>query len=247
MSTVSLAKPKTTQLTNVWPQVDLLPPEVRAGRKFRQTKRLLALLVLAVVLLAVLGWVYALFTLRDANQQVADAQAETDRLTAEQATYAEVPQVQSQLSRAQDAISSATATEILWKGYLEAFRAVTPSGVTYSQMSLSVSSDPSANVSSDPLQSPSIGQISFSGSAATLPDLAAWMDAVRTVPGLADPWFSQANVTDQEGNVSFQISGTVQITDAALAHRFDATSDTATAAGTAPSEAPTATTTGGDS
>ena len=51
MSTISLTKPKSTEVTNVWPQVDLLPPEVRRSRKLSQTKRLLVLMILAVVLL----------------------------------------------------------------------------------------------------------------------------------------------------------------------------------------------------
>ena len=146
MSTISLTKPKTSEVTNVWPQVDLLPPEVRAGRKLGQTKRLLVLAVLAVVLLAVLGWVYAKFTLDSANQDLADAQVETDRLTAEQAKYAEVPQIQGQLSRANNALSSATATEVLWKPYFEALRAVTPAQVSYESLQVTMSNDPNAAI-----------------------------------------------------------------------------------------------------
>ena len=249
MTTISLTRPKPVQASTVWPQVDLLPPEVRASRKSKRTKRLLVLVVLFVVFLAVVGWAYALLTLRDANQQLASAQADTDRLTAQQTTYAEVPRVQDQLSRARNAISSATATEILWKGYVEAFRAVTPPGVSYAQMQFTVSNDPNASTTSDPLQAPSIGQISFTGSALTLPDIASWLDAIRAVPGLADPWISQAAVTDQDGNVWFQIAGTVQINDAALAHRFDPTPDDGKTPDAAASPSPTATAsaTGGNS
>ena len=250
MSTISLAKPKSGAVTNVWPQVDLLPPEVRAGRKLRRTKLLLVLAVLVVVLLAMLGWVYAKFTLADANQQVADAQTETARLTQEQAKYSEVPQIQAQLKRAHDAIASATATEVLWKQYLEAIRAVTPEAVSYDSMQVTVSNDPNPQVSGDPLQAPSIGQIVFTARAATIPDLAAWMDAVSAIPGLSDPWFQQAQITDKDGHVYYQVTGSVQINDVALAHRFDAPLDDSSAPSspaTAPSSTPSATPTGGNS
>ena len=220
MSTISLTKPKATEVTSVWPQVDLLPPEVRQGRKLGQTKRLLVLGVLVVLLIGALGWVYSFKTLKDAQQELADAQARTEQLTAEQATYAEVPQIQSELARTQNALQLGTSTEILWKPYLEALRAVTPAGVSYDTMQVTLTTDPSQSVSTDPLQAPSIGRIQITGRATTLPDLSAWMDAVRTIPGLADPWFTQAAITDDNGNVYYQITGSVQIADTALAHRF---------------------------
>ena len=234
MSTISLTKPKSTEVTNVWPQVDLLPPEVRRSRKLSQTKRLLVLMILAVVLLAVLGWVYARSTLSNANQELADAQAETEQLTAEQATYSEVPQIQGQLKRADSALSAATATEVLWKPYFEALRAVTPAEMSYDSLQVTMSSDPNAATAGDPLQQPSLGQIAFTARATTMPDMAAWMDAVKAVPGLSDPWFTQANITDKDGAVYYQVTGTVQITGTALAHRFDTTDPDAT--GSAPAD-----------
>ena len=250
MSTASLTKPKSAAATAVWPQVDLLPPEVRAGRRLGQTKRLLALVVLGVVLLALLGWVYAKFTLDNADQELADAQNETTRLTAEQAKYAEVPRIQSQLSQADTALSSATGTEVLWKPYFEALRAVTPPNVSYDTLQVTMGSDPNAAAASDPLQQPSLGQIAFTARAAKLPDVAAWMDAVKNVPGLSDPWFTQGSVTDKDGTVYYQVTGTVQITGTALAHRFDekkAGSGDAGTVGTAPTGSPSAAPNGGNS
>ncbi|HEY0118361.1 MAG TPA: fimbrial assembly protein [Cellulomonas sp.] len=251
MSTISLTKPKTALVTNVWPQVDLLPPEVRAGRKLAQTKRLLVIAILGVVLISALGWVYALFTLRDANTEVANAQADTDRLTSAQAQYAEVPQIQSELSKTQSALDQATATEVLWKPYLEALRAVTPAQVSYDTLQVTVSNDPNAAASGDPLQAPSVGQLVFTGRSATVTDMSAWMDAVRSIPGLSDPWFTQASLTDDNGTAYYQVSGTVQIGTTALAHRFASAPDTAggsggSTAGT-PSAQPTDSTTGGNS
>lgn len=250
MSTISLTKPKPSVATKVWPQVDLLPPEVRANRRLSRTKRLLALCILATVLIGALGWVYALFTLRGATAAVADAQKETDRLTAQQAQYADVPRIQSQLDKTQNALGAATAAEVLWKPYLEALRAVTPAQFSYDTLTITMSSDPSTPTSADPLQAPSIGQVVFTGRSATTTDLAAWMDAVRTIPGLSDPWFTQASLSDENGVSYYQVSGTVQVTDAALAHRFAQKSAATGGSGTTtstPSPAATGSATGGNS
>ena len=255
MSTISLTRPKQPTATGLWPQVDLLPPEVRQSRKLKQTKQLLVVVLLVVVLLAVTGWVYAKSTLVDANHEFANAQADTDRLTAQQAQFAGVPQVQNQLAATRKALASATATEVLWKQYLEAFRAVTPPNVSYETLQVTLSSDPTATSGGDPLQQPSVGQIVFTARAATLPDVAAWMDAVGGLRGLSDPWFTQAAVTDDKGYTYYKVTGSAQITSAALAHRFDVTTSEAGGAGTAgaatsptePTQTPSATQTGANS
>lgn len=232
-SILSLAKPKAPLVTRVWPQVDLLPPEVRAGRRLKQTKRLLVLGLLVVVLLAMLGWVFAKLALAGANQDLAQAQSETSRLTTEQGKYADVPKIQGELTRADSAIASATATEVLWKKYFEALRAVTPATVSYDTLDVTMSSDPTSATVSDPLQEPSVGQISFTARAKKLPDMAAWMDAVKAIPGFSDPWFTQATLTDQDGSVYYQVTGTIQVNSTALAHRFSATPADPTKSGSA--------------
>ena len=249
-TTISLGRPRAGEAVSVRAQVDLLPPEVRAGRKLRQTKRLLAVVVVGVVFIGALGWVYALFALRDASSELSSAQANTERLSAEQAKYSDVPAVQRQLATAQAALVAGTSTEVLWKQYLEALRAVTPAGVSYDSLSVTMSDNPTAQGSGDPLQQAGVGQIVFTARTSTVPDISSWMDAVRAVPGLSDPWFTQASLTDDQGIAYYKVDGTVQISDTALAHRFAPQSASAAAAGAtpaAPTATPTDTPTGGNS
>jgi hypothetical protein len=234
-STVSIQKPPA-QTVALWPQVDLLPKEVRAVRKLKATKRLLALALLALVLLAALGWVYALFALNAAKSELAEAEADTQRLTTEQATYVEVPRIKGQLADVQGALEQGTASEVLWKQYFEALRAVTPAAISYDSVAITVSTDSSASASADPLAGPSVGRIAFTGRSTTLPDMSAWLDAVRGVTGLADPWFTQASITDDDGSVYYETSATVQITDLALAHRFAVAAEQIADGATSPDE-----------
>lgn len=248
MSTISLTKPKSVEATTVWPQVDLLPPEVRQARRSKRTKALLVLGVILVALLGLLGWIFARFQLLDANQELATVQDETTRLEQEQQSYAEVPRVKAQLSTVEQALSTAAGHEVLWKRYLEAFRAVTPGEVSYDNLSAAVSEATSQAAAAQPLQQPSIGQITFSARSTKLVDTAAWMDAVEQVPGLSDPWFTQATITDEGGQVYYQVTGTVQVNDVALAHRFQSDDAAQQASGDqTPVEPSAAPTTGGNS
>jgi Tfp pilus assembly protein PilN len=204
-----------------WPQVDLLPQEIRDARKLRGTQKRLGVLLLVIVLLAMAGYAGTLFLAAQARTDLADAQAETQRLTTEQAKYAEVPLTLGQIAEVEGAMLSGTSTEVLWAPYLSALQAVTPAGVTYDSVITDTGSPmaPWAGSISE-LQLPAVGQITFTARAASLPDTAAWTDALATVPGFSNPWFSTATLSDEDGAVFFQVSGTVDILPSAYANRF---------------------------
>ncbi len=207
--------------SGVWPQVNLLPPEVRARRRLKRTKQLLLLGVAVAVLVAVLGYVGALTVRSGAEDDLAEVDAQNAALLAEQATYAEVPALLGRINDVETDRAVGMSTEILWKDYLDALRAVTPEGVSYDTITVAAATPmQGAPAATDVLAGPSIGQIDFTARSLTLPDTASWLDAIRTVPGLADPWFSTATVTDDEGAVYFQVTATVRLTDVALANRY---------------------------
>ncbi|WP_448060700.1 PilN domain-containing protein [Cellulomonas hominis] len=208
-------------VSGVWPQVNLLPPEVRARRRLKRTKQLLLLGVAVAVLVAILGYVGALTVRNGAEDDLAQVEDENFSLLAEQATYSEVPDVLGRIDDAETDRAVGMSTEILWKDYLDALRAVTPAEVSYDSMTVTAATPmQGAPAATDVLAGPSIGQIAFTARSLSLPDTASWLDAIRAVPGLADPWFATATVTDEEGVVYFQISATVQLTDVALANRY---------------------------
>ena len=205
----------------VWPQVDLLPPEVREGRKLKATKRSLLFTVLGVVIVVTGAAAVAFISAAAASYELTTVQGDTATLLAEQTKYAEVPQVLGQISSAEAARQAGTSTEIIWKPYLEALRAVTPAGVSYDDLTVAAATPATgAPAATDVLAGASIGQIAFTARSTTLPDMSAWMDAVSSVSGLADPWFTSAALTDDNGAIYYKVSATVSIRDSALAHRF---------------------------
>ena len=208
-------------------QVNLLPPDVRAARGLRVLRRrLLGVVVLAIV---AAGLVQALVLAQaaDARAELEAARQETARLQAEQTQYAEVPVVLDRLAATKDARELVMSTEVLWKSYYDAITTVLPEGVSVDALTGTVPSvmtgAPSAG---GPLQDPFVGQITFVGRSLALPDPAAWLDALDSVPGLGDAWASSATLTAAEdGTVYYAVNVTVQVRETAFAGRFAQTEE----------------------
>lgn len=206
------------------PQVNLLPPEVRAARGLKVVKRWL--LVSLGVLLLVIGGVFAWSLMERAAAQEAleQAQAETARLQAEEQQYAEVPLVLKALEDTTTARELGMSTEVTWKPYLDALTAVLPADVSIESLTLAGATPmTAAPPPSSPLEDPSLARLSITGRTATVPDAAALIDALNSVPGFADAWVSSATVEGVDGVTYYTINATVQVTDAARALRFAAT------------------------
>lgn len=222
MSVVSPARRADATPVATWPQVNLLPSEVTAGRRLQSIKKLLVLALMVVLLLVMLGYAGATWLAGRAAEDLATVQADTTRLQTEKQQYAEVPQTLSAIAAAESARQQAMATEILWPDYLEAMRAVTPTGVSYETLAVNAGSPSQPYVgTADGLNEVAIGQITFTARSLTLPDTAAWIDSIETVPGLANPWFSSATLSEEEGVVYYQVAATVDLLPTALSGRFE--------------------------
>jgi hypothetical protein len=204
------------------PQVNLLPPEVRAARGLRAMKRwlVLTLLLVAVALVAAFG--FSLITAGLAQADLAEAESDTARLQSQAAKYAEVPLVLGALSDAQLGQRVGMSTDIAWRARIDAIAAVLPAGTSISQYSVSQTSPTAPQQSgSGLLVPPGIGLVSFTLRSSTVPDAAGWEDAINSLPGFADAWVSLVSVTEDESGVYYEVTGQTLVTDAALSHRFD--------------------------
>ena len=208
-------------VTNAWPQVDLLPPEVRAGRKLKRTKQWLALTVLGVLLAAIAGYAATMFSAAAAQSELDGVKQQTSLLMAKQVKFAEVPLVLGSITSLQQTRTLGMSTEILWKPYLDALRAVTPAGVSLDNVTVTAATPMLAATGAvDPLSPVSIGQVAFTAKSLTMPDISAWITALGGVPGFAHPLFSTVTLTAASGASYYQVAATVQITNQAFANRF---------------------------
>lgn len=209
------------------PQVNLLPPEIRAKRGLTTLKRWLGVSLVAVVAVCVMAYGASLLSSAAAQADLVTAQNDTARLQKDQAKYAEVPKVLGALSTATRARELGMSTEVQWKSYLDAVAAVLPANVSIDSFAVAGATPMSAPAGPPSvLAGPSVGQIQFVARVATLPDSAAWIDALNSVPGFSDAWVSSQSITETDATVYYTVSSTVQVTDVAYAKRFAATEGT---------------------
>lgn len=204
-----------------YPQVNLLPPEIRSNRALGRVKGRLGILLLATLLAAGMGYAYAQIEQSAANADLRAAQDTVTRLQEQQQQYAEVPQVKSQIGAVKASLVFGTSAEVMWRPYIQAIQAVAPEGwmLTSFQTAMPTPMAP-GSVTADPLATPGVGTISFEGRATTVSDVAAWLDALDSIPGFFGATYSSSTLADEQGVAYLQTSVTVQVDAAAFAHRF---------------------------
>jgi len=208
------------------PRVNLLPPEILENRRFARTRRLLALAVVGT--LAAVGGLYYLAVERadTAAADLAVVQAETTRLKAEEAKYAEVPRVIAQVDAAEAARDQALSTNVAWYRYLNDLALTYPETVWLDTMTASVaaSTDGTAPVpvaGTNPLATPGIGTVTFTGKALEHSDVASWLDVLAGTEGFADAYFSNSTRSQIDGTDVVTFSSQVVVTGDALWDRYE--------------------------
>jgi len=214
-------------MASLLPQVNLLPPEVKAARGLARVKRWLGFVILLVLLVAAGPVLLATMAQRTADAELAVHQQETERLVSEQARYAEVPVVLAALDRARTAREVGMSTEIVWRPYLYAIAATAPEGVRIETLRYQgITPMMLAAAPADALAAWSVGTITFTAQSTTTFDTEAWLRSLVTVPGFADPWFSTATLTSVAGDsgdaILYNVTATVQVNEQAFANRFPA-------------------------
>jgi hypothetical protein len=206
-------------------QVNLLPPEIRASRSLAKVKRLLALILVAVLGFGVLGYFWATIQVADANEELDSATAETTRLLNAQMEYSEVPQVLGDLDAATQARLLGMSTEVLWAPYLTQLMTTRPPNVVFESIVLTgatpmVAAAPPIN----PLEGTSVATLTFTGRSSVVPDTAAWIESLETIPNFSDAYVMSLEITEKEvgGTLTsyYEVIGSVQVTEDAYALRF---------------------------
>lgn len=217
-------------------RVNLLPSEIEEARRLRRTQAGLAA-GLGVVVLAV-GGVYALQvqSKNHAADDLAATKAETVRLQAQQAKYADVPRTIAAIDAAETARSTAMANDVEWFRTLNNFSLTLPNNVWFTGVTLALNGSgstaaapaaPAAGATATP-SSPAanapatgIGVLTVQGSALDHPDVATWLDVIARQPGMADAYFSTSAKAKVGSKTIVNFVSTATITSDALSHRYD--------------------------
>lgn len=228
---MTLTAPPASQLWSTMPgwgiTANLLPPEIVAARRLRSVRKMIVLAMVLVVILGAAGYAYAVFQQRGAESALAAEQATTTELVAKQHKYAEVVQISGDILQIKSELATAMTGDVDTAKLISAVIKQLPRGGTVSQVELALQTStaaqgaPAAETGGAALDTSGqlhIGTMSLTGTARSMPDVAAFVTRLGAVPGVVGVFpSSQGTAT---GAVQFTVLLTV--TDRVLSHRYDA-------------------------
>jgi Tfp pilus assembly protein PilN len=198
-------------------RVNLLPGEIRERQRVR--RRGGAVAVVGVLVLAALGAFYFLQQMRlnDLERDLADQQAENDRLRGEIAELQEFDQQQRELAASQDLLNTLLADEVRWSGVLRDISLVIPGQTWLTTLNGQITQE--AGATTQPAEGPSglIGQISFNGFGLSHRAVALWLTRLEDVEGFANPWVSTSQKTEIGLQEVVQFTSTTDLSEQVLA------------------------------
>jgi Tfp pilus assembly protein PilN len=198
-------------------RVNLLPGEIRERERIR--RRGGAVAVVGVLVLAALGAFYFLQQMRlnDLERDLAEQQAENDRLRGEIAGLQEFDQQQRELAASEDLLNTLLADEVRWSGVLRDISLVIPGQTWLTTLNAQITQE--AEATAQPAEGPSglIGQISFNGFGLSHRAVALWLTRLEDVEGFANPWVSTSQKTEIGLQEVVQFTSTTDLSDQVLA------------------------------
>jgi hypothetical protein len=200
------------------PRVDLIPNEVKQGRRAKVSRRRLGFLVILIAVLVAGETALVRAQALQAQRQLGIANASTKSLQLQIAKYGEVQKIQSQVNTIQAAQEVGTSTEIDWRAYLISVQATLPSDVSLDSINID-SATPFApfTQATAPLQGSRIATLSFTAKSGTLPKVPAWLNALTSLTGYSDA--SPGSVTRNDAG-GYLVNITMHINEGAFTHRF---------------------------
>jgi Tfp pilus assembly protein PilN len=211
---------------------NLLPPEVIDARRGRKMKRVLAGILAAGVFLTAVWYVYAKHEASGAQTELTNSQRQLVRLRSEQNRYNDVVTTQASIAALKNELAQLMQGDLQWWQLIPALRAVAPAGVVLTAVSgtlTAVGGAPAAAPTAGLATGGSVGTLTISGSAPDKNSVAAFVDALATVPGVANPFVTGVQSPPGKGT-TFSVQ--LEISSSALGGRFSPPSATPTPSAT---------------
>ncbi|MBX3088767.1 MAG: hypothetical protein KF742_09755 [Cryobacterium sp.] len=204
------------------PKANLLPPEVGAMAKGKIARRNAIALVILAVLVVIAGYAGAAILASSAQSQLDEANARTQSLLLEQQKYSQVSQVKNLLAAAEAARQVGMSTEVDWKTYLDNIQKSLPAGTLVTNV-VAETATPLTDFAQPtvPLQGDRIGELTFTATSPSLPDVEAWLRALSELDGYVDA--TPGSITLDQTTKLYQVSIKMHIDTGALWLRFDDT------------------------
>jgi Tfp pilus assembly protein PilN len=205
-------------------RANLLPDEIVAKRRLHALKRLLLLSLAALLVLIVAWYALALLQTSSAKSDLSSSQRTTAALKSEQQQFGPLVFAQSQSATIKAELTKLMVGDLQWKQMLTTLRSNATGGVAITAVTgtATVGTLPPTSTTNTGIGvlnqtgKQQVGTLTITGTAPDKNSVAAYIDSLTKVPGLAAPY--PASVTNTAGKLTF--SATVIITSDALGGRY---------------------------
>jgi Tfp pilus assembly protein PilN len=203
---------------------DLLPAEIVDSRRARKVRRLMLSALAGFAVLLTMWYGVATLQTSAARSTLSGAESDIHRMARQQSAFGELVKVQSESQSISAQLAAVLAGDLRWTTLLSALRQAAPGDVQVTMVSGALSPTSSGVAAESPLSArlPSttadrlVGTLTISGTASSKAVVAAYVDALAKVQGLADPLLGE--VVSENGKLQFTVQ--LDITSAAPGGRF---------------------------
>jgi hypothetical protein len=193
-------------------RANLLPAEVTAGRNARRTRLVLIGAAVLVVILQGLWYVYAIQQKRDADAELAATAHQVTTIQGHKHEYEKLTTTINEGTAIKGQLAALLTNDLPWATTLDTLRSTgTKARATVGTISGTTVEEGDPTAGGD-----AVVMLSISGSAPDKKTVADYVDALRGLPWIANPYLSVATETDE--GVAFTLSA--EVTSVALCGRF---------------------------
>lgn len=224
------ARPPVEQPSGPMPRMlavraDLLPDEIVIARRERATQRRVVIGLALVLASLIAGYGFSWLQTHNANDDLSAAQNQIVTLTQKQQEFGPLVQAQAKSAQVQDMLSGLMANDLDWAKLLADVRSKASDGVAIANITGTVSTAASVGAVSptggglgvlNASGQAQIGTLTISGSAPSKDAVAAFVDRLGGVTGLAAAF--PANVAGNNGQYTYSVN--VLLTSDVLGGRF---------------------------
>ena len=172
----------------VLPRVNLLPPEIEEGRRFRRIQYGLGAGVALTVGAVALVYVAAAGSVKDASAELDSASATNTQLRTEAAKFNDVTAVYARAAAAEAMLTEAMGQEVRYSRLLSDLSLTIPENVWLKSLTFAQVPSPAALGSAEP----GIGTVTVSGVGFNHDDVAVWLESLAGQKGYTNPYFSSS-------------------------------------------------------
>jgi Tfp pilus assembly protein PilN len=179
-------------------RVDLLPEKIIQKMAVRKARNIAIALLLIASFIIIMWRLYLQLQINSAEEELLRAQATGAQLEAEIAKYSEIPPIFLAAEQGQQSLTLAMSREVRWSFLLNQLSFSTPAGVTLESIGgqiIEAGSEEASPGGVYPLQ-PSEGTMTFTGSASSYNQVAAWLDSLTGLQDYTYPFMATASKGD---------------------------------------------------